>query len=213
MHTVFHVAIGWLFYHTWFKGDSVKGHKFSKPLMESLEGKLARIKGCLPYTIKSAIGTKPLSKFGTIWSCSEKRVFLLYIAIIIMHDPLMKPDDYKILLALHHAIMLLVGSGTMSEVHEADLRKAELNLIYFLEKCINEYSLHFPRYTVHCLMHIVNDLRKNKCRLDYCSMFKYESAMKFFTKICPRHGGHRTQAILRNALMRKSESSIVLPPV
>lgn len=213
MHTVFHVAIQWLFYHTWFKGDSVKGHKFSKHLMESLETKLVRIKGCLPYTIKSAMGTKSLMKFSKVWTCSEKRIFLLYISIIIMKDPLMKPNDYKILMALHHGIMLLVGSNHMSQVSTTNLRKAEEQLMYVLEKCENTYSSEFPRYTVHCLLHIVNDLRVNKCRLDYCSMFKYESAMKFFTKICPKHGGHRTQAQVRNALMRKSESSIVLPPV
>lgn len=213
MHTVFHCAVTWILHHTWFKGDLVKGHKFPKPLMDRLEKKLALVKGCLPYTIKSAVGTKPLSKFSKIWSCKEKRIFLLYVSIVIMKDELMKPDDYKILLAFHHAIMLLVGSGTMAAVHEEDLRKAELNLLYFIEKCQKMYNNEFARYTVHCLVHVVNDLRMNKCRLDYCSMFKYENAMKFFTGICKKHGGHRCQAQLRNALMRKSQSCIVLPPM
>jgi hypothetical protein len=109
--------------------------------------------------------------------------------------------------------MLLVGSGTLSQVPEEELKQAEENILYFIEKCQKHYDNEFARYTVHCMVHIVNDLRMNKCRLDYTSMFKYENAMKFFTGICKKHGGHRLQAQLRNALMRRSDSLVVLPAV
>nr|XP_047142872.1 uncharacterized protein LOC124817116 [Hydra vulgaris] len=132
MHTVYSCAVPWLFHYTWIDGKKVKGGKFSKALMDSLELKLKKVKGCLPYAIQVNIGTKPFKKFGITWSCAEKRIFLLYVAIVILRHPLMKAEAYKILLAFQHAVMLLVGSGHNSKVPKEHLRKARENLLYLV---------------------------------------------------------------------------------
>jgi hypothetical protein len=213
MHTIFHCAITWLMEGVWFSGKVKKDAKFSPALMQSLELKLRKVKGCLPYAIHSAgVGTKPLAKFNSAWSCTEKRNFLLYVAIIIMRDDLMDVNAYKILLALHHAILLLVGSRHLSAVPEQYLKKAEENLLYVVEKSQRMYGLDFPRYTFHCLLHIVSDLRANRCRLDYCSMFRYENSMKFFIHVLDKRSGARVHAQIRNSLLRKKLSDVVLPP-
>jgi hypothetical protein len=171
------------------------------------------VKGCLPYAIQAAaVGTKPFEKFATIWSCTEKRVFILYVAIIIMRDPLMDVGAYKILLSLQHALLLLVGQRHLSAVPEEFLRKAEENLLYVVEKCQELYGQDFPRYTFHCLLHMVQDLRANNCRLDYCSMFKYENSMRFFVHVLSKRSGARVHAQIRNSLIRKKLSNVVLPP-
>lgn len=213
MHTVFHCAITWIFEGAWFSGKNIKGGKFPPKLMASLETKLQTVKGCLPYAIgASGVGTKRLEKFGTTWSCAEKRVFLLYVSIVIMRDSLMEPEAYKILLSLHHAIMLLSGSRHMSPVPEQHLRKAQQHLLYVVEKCQRLYGVDFPRYTVHAMLHLVDDLRHNQCRLDYSSMFKYENSMKFFVHVLDKRAGARVHAQIRNSLIRRKLSNVVLPP-
>jgi hypothetical protein len=213
MHTVFHCALSWLVHATWIKGKKVKGGKFSAKLMASIEKNLSNVKGNLPYAIEASIGTKPFAKFNITWSTSEKRIFLLYVAIIVLNDDLMDPDAYQILLSFQHAVMLLVGSRHCSEVPEDYRRKAKQHLLYVVEKCQQKYGADFPRYTFHCLLHIVDDLAHNKCRLDYCSMFRYENGMRFFANVLNARGGARVQAQIRNALIRKSQSQIVLPPL
>ncbi|XP_047124387.1 uncharacterized protein LOC124807050 [Hydra vulgaris] len=125
----------------------------------------------------------------------------------------MKAEAYKILLAFQHAVMLLVGSGHNSKVPKEHLRKARENLLYLVEKCQKLYGADFPRYTFHCLLHIVDDLIANNCRLEYCCMFRYENSMKFFIHVLDGRGGHRVHAQIRNSLMRKKISNIVLPPI
>jgi hypothetical protein len=200
----------------WIKGKIFtpqhKG-KFSVKLMASIERKMRRVKGCLPYAIQAALGSKAFEKFGITWSCTEKRLWLLYVAPVVLRDPLMEENAYKIILAFHHAIMLLVGSGHLHRVPEVHLRKAQENLLYVIEKCQRMYGADFPRYVFHCLIHIVDDLRANGCKLDYCSMFKYENSMRFFAHVLDRRGGHRMQAQVRNALLRKRNSNILLPPL
>jgi hypothetical protein len=213
MHTVFHGALNWVIHEVWVTGHLKADKKFSPALMKSLEFKLKNIKGCLPYAIQTqALGTKPLEKFGVTWSCSEKRNFLLYVAIVIMKDPLMDVDAYKLLLSLHHAMLLLVGSRHLSTVPEQYLKKAHEHLLYVVEKAQFIYGIDFPRYVFHCLLHLVEDLRANQCRLDYCSMFKYENSMKFFVHVLDKRSGARVHAQIRNALIRRKLSNIVLPP-
>jgi hypothetical protein len=195
----------------WIKGKKVKHGKFPKPLMRSIEDKMKKVQGCLPYAIEAAVGTKPFEKFGTTWSCSDRRAFLLYVALVVLDDPMIDPDAYKILISLQHAVMLIVGSGHCNQVAAEYLRKARQNLLYVVEKCQKMYGPDFPRYSFHCLLHVVDDLIANKCRLDYCSMFRYENAMKFFAHVLEGRGGHRVHAQIRNALMRKGQSSILLP--
>lgn len=213
MHTVFHCALDWLVEGAWIKGKQIKGGKFSATLMKSLEAKLKTVKGCLPYAIQASVGTKPFAKFGSLWSCAEKRIFLLYVSIVIMKDPLMDVQAYKILLAFHHAIMLMVGSRHLSEIAPQHAQKAKENILYIVEKCQKLYGQDFPRYTFHCMLHIIPDMLKNQCRLDYCSMFRYENSMKFFIHVLDTRAGHRVQAQIRNSLLRNNYSSIVLPPM
>jgi hypothetical protein len=182
--------------------------------MTSIEVKLKAVQGCLPYAIEAVgIGTKPFEKFNVSWSCSEKRIFLLYVAIVIFDDGFMDSDAYKIILAFQHAIMLIVGNRNCSEVPKEHLRKAKQFLIYVVEKCQKKYGSDFPRYTFHCLLHVVDDLVANKCRLDHCSMFKYENSLKFFSHVLEKRGGHRVHSQIRNSLMRRRQSTIVLPPL
>jgi hypothetical protein len=213
MHTVFHCAISWLVHATWIKGKKVKGGKFSAKLMASIEKNLSNIKGNLPYAIEASVGAKPFANFNVTWSTSEKRIFLLYVGIIVLNDDLMDADAYQILLSFQHAVMLLVGSRHCSEVPEDYRRKAKQHLLYVVEKCQEKYGADFPRYTFHCLLHIVDDLAYNKCKLDYCSMFRYENGMRFFANVLNSRGGSRVQAQIRNALIRKRQSQIVLPPL
>jgi hypothetical protein len=213
MHTVFHCAISWLIEGAWIKGTKVKGGKFSAKLMASTEEKLKKVQGCLPYAIEASVGSKPFAKFNVTWSCSEKRIFLLYVAIVVLNDPLMDEEAYEIILSLQHAVMLLCGSRHCSEVPPDHLRKAKEHILFVVEKCQEKYGPDFPRYTFHCLLHIVDDLAYNKCKLDYCSMFRYENAMRFFANVLNSRGGQRVQAQIRNALMRKRQSHVILPPV
>jgi hypothetical protein len=216
MHTVFHVALTWLVEKVWIEGKvKIPQHigKFSPALMASIEAKLRDLKGCFPYAIQTELGTKPFAKFGTIWSCSMKRIALIYVLPVILNDPLMEPQAYQIFLSFSHAVMLLLGSGHLQTVPEVHLRKAQENLLFVIRKCQRLYGKDFPRYTFHCLIHIVEDLRVNRCRLDYCSMFKYENSMRFFAHVLDRRGGHRMHAQVRNALLRKTQSNIVLPPM
>jgi hypothetical protein len=125
----------------------------------------------------------------------------------------MDEGAYQILLSLQHAVMLLVGSRHCSEVPADYRRKAKEHLLFAVEKCQEKYGPDFPRYTFHCLLHIVDDLAVNKCRLDYCSMFRYENGMRFFANVLNSGGGSRVQAQIRNALLRKRQSQAVLPPL
>jgi hypothetical protein len=213
MHTVFHCALSWIIEGAWIKGTKVKGGKFSKKLMRSIEDKLKKVQGCFPSAIEASVGTKAFEKFNVTWSCSDKRIFLLYVAIVVLNDELMDEDAYGIILSFQHAIMLICGSRHCSQVPLEHLRKAKEHLLYVVEKCQEKYGLDFPRYAFHCILHIVDDLAANKCRLDYCSMFRYENGMKFFSNVLNSRGGQRVQAQIRNALMRKRQSQFVLPPM
>lgn len=213
MHTIFQCALNWLIGETWIKGKTCKKGKFSKTHMASIESKLKKVKGCLPYAIEANIGFKEFEKFKVTWSSAERRAFLIYVAIVVLNDPLMDPEAYKILLSLQHAIMLIAGNKHMSRIPPAHLRKAQQHLTFVVERCQRLYGPDFPRYTFHCLLHIVPDLEANNCRLDYCSMFRYENSMKFFIHVLDRRGGHRVHAQIRNSLLRKKHSSVVLPPL
>jgi uncharacterized FlaG/YvyC family protein len=213
MHTVFHRALSWIVEGAWIKGTKVKGGKFSKKLMSSIEEKLKKVQGCLPYAIEASVGSKPFAKFNVTWSCSDKRIFLLYVAIVVLNDDLMDEDAYEIILSFQHAVMLICGSRHCSQVPLDHLRKAKEHFLYVVEKCQEKYGPDFPRYAFHCILHIVDDLASNKCRLDYCSMFRYENGMRFFSNVLNSRGGQRVQAQIRNALMRKRQSQFVLPPV
>lgn len=217
MHTVFHCALNGLIEDVWIKGKQRKDGKvvgkFTPILLKSLELKLAKVKGCLPYAIQAAaLGTKKLEKIGQNWSCTERRIFILYVAIVIFRDPLMDEGAYKVILSLQHALLLLAGQRHLSSVPERFLVKAQENLLYVVEKCQEMYGLDFPKYTFHCLLHIVQDLKANHCRLEYCSMFKYENSMRYFVHALGARSGARVHAQIRNSLLRKKLSNVVLPP-
>jgi hypothetical protein len=147
MHTLYHCALNWIFDRTWVNGKTTAAGKLSANVLQNIEQRLRQVAGALPYTIKSGVGTKDFKKFGVNWSCAEKRVFFLYVAIVIFKDEdddRMDKEAYNLLLALHHAAMLCSGSGHCSEINEEALRKAEEHFVWVIEQCQHLYGNNFP---------------------------------------------------------------------
>ncbi|EZA55734.1 hypothetical protein X777_04153 [Ooceraea biroi] len=122
---------------------------------------------------------------------TENRQLLLYTAPVVYYG-LVDPAAYKHFLLLHSAIRVLVSSS----LSEDSLDFAHRALRMFVNRAEDIYGPEFLSYITHCLLHIVDDVRRFGS-LDELSMFPYENNMTYYRKVCRKPHQHLQQIINR----------------
>lgn len=110
------------------------------------------------------------------YKATEFRLNLLYIGPLIFHKILHK-DAYEHFLLLHSASRCIL----VSSPNEAQLEFAEAAFKAYVQTCEEIYGKSFLSYNIHCLLHVVEDVRMLGNANNY-SAFPYEDNMTFFRK-------------------------------
>ncbi|XP_026826387.1 uncharacterized protein LOC113562169 [Ooceraea biroi] len=118
-----------------------------------------------------------IKKYGG-FKATENRQLLLYTAPAVYYG-LINPAAYKHFLLLHSAIRVLVSSS----LSEDRLDFAHTALSIFVNRAEDIYGPEFLSYITHCLLHLVDDVRRFGS-LNELSMFPYENNMTYFRKVC-----------------------------
>ncbi|EZA48537.1 hypothetical protein X777_13718 [Ooceraea biroi] len=131
-----------------------------------------------------------IKKYGG-FKATENRHLLLYTAPAVYYG-LINPAAYKHFLLLHSAIRVLVSSS----LSEDRLDFAHTALSIFVNRAEDIYGPEFLSYITHCLLHLVDDVRRFGS-LNELSMFPYENNMTYFRKVCRKPHQHLQQIINR----------------
>lgn len=125
------------------------------------------------------------------FKATENRQLLLYTAPVVYYG-LINSAAYKHFLLLHSAIRVLVSSS-LSEDH---LHFAQTALNIFVNRAEDIYGPEFLSYITHCLLHLVDDVRRFGS-LNELSMFPYENNMTYFRNACRKPHQHLQQIVNR----------------
>lgn len=111
------------------------------------------------------------------FKATENRQLLLYTASVSYYG-LINPAAYKHFPLLHSVIRILISSSLI----ENRLDFANTALSIFVNKAEDIYGPEFLSYITHCLLHLVDDVRRFSS-LNELSML-YENNMMYFRKPC-----------------------------
>lgn len=136
------------------------------------------------------------------WKATEFRLFLLYIAPVILQQILSK-EAYRHFLSLSVSIRLLCDKKSTPD----DIEYAHSLLIYYVKKFKYFYGENNVTYNVHNLIHIADDV-KNYGTLDSFSAFKFENFMHELKKLV-KHSRNPLQQVA-NRIEEKWTASIEL---
>lgn len=117
-----------------------------------------------------------------IISKPEFRQFLLYTGPAIMYR-ILHESVYLYFLILHAAIRILVSQSPSENL----LTFAKMGLQIFVKQCPSLYGSHFVSYSIHGLLHLVQDFR-NFGSLDSFSAFPYKDNMTSIRRLCRKPG-------------------------
>lgn len=162
--------------------------KLSARSLEILTTRLLQVKNYCPkeFLRKPQI----MKKYGG-FKATENRQFLLYVAPVAYYG-LVNSAVYKHFLLLHSAIRILASSF----LSENRLDFAHTLLSIFVNRAEDIYGAQFFSYVTHCLLHLVDDVRRFGS-LDELSMFPYENNMMYFRKACRKPHQHLQQIVKR----------------
>lgn len=150
----------------WMKGE--KTYRIGKKSRESVSGANTEIRHYVP----SEMSRKPRSLSDIDrWKASEFRLFLLYTGPVVLRSnvPDQVADNF---MALHTAMSILCSPLSCAE----HLDYAEKLLVHFVNVFITIYGNHAVSLNVHCLVHIVDDVRIHGPLHGY-SAFPFENYM------------------------------------
>jgi len=131
-----------------------------------------------------------IKKYGG-FKATENRQLFLYVAPTVYYG-LVNAAVYKHLLLLHSAIRILSSSPLSDNL--LDFARLALNI--FVTRAEGIYGPEFLSYVTHCLLHLVDDVRRFG-PLDEISMFPYENNMTYFRKACRKPHQHLQQIAKR----------------
>lgn len=156
----------------WVKGNMQV--RLKKPKISALDELYLSTKKYIP----SEFSRKPRTVLDLErWKATEFRLFLLYIAPVILEQILSK-EAYKHFLSLSVSIRLLCDKKSTP----SDLEYAHSLLMYYVKKFKYFYGENNITYNVHNLIHITDDV-KNHGSLDSFSAFKFENYMHELKKL------------------------------
>jgi len=135
------------------------------------------------------------------WKATEFRTFLLYLGPYSLKDVLPK-SKYRHFLKLHLATYILASFSWETNAN-AWLDYAESLLLDFVNEGCSLYGEEFLVYNVHCLTHIVQDVRIHG-RLDQYSAFDFETYMMTLKKFIRTNHSHLVQVVKRVAEIQAS---------
>lgn len=159
----------------WVHGKFSRKAKLSGRSISRISNRLNIFKKYCP--MEFARQPRPLDVYSK-YKATEFRQFLLYTGPVVLYG-ILDEQLYKHFLLLHCAIRVLVSKCSSRK----DLKFAELALQKFVLRCNSLYGPNFNSYNVHCLVHLVNDVRRLG-NLDSFSAFPYENNTSIFRKYC-----------------------------
>lgn len=111
------------------------------------------------------------------WKAVEGRAFVLYVAPVILAGVL-GTKQYNHFLLLHCALRILVSP----ELMKTKLEVARDLLMKFVKRCKAIYSKAFTVYTIHCLLHLVDEVEKFG-GLESFGAFRFENHQRHIRKL------------------------------
>lgn len=120
------------------------------------------------------------------WKAHQARTFVLYAIPLVLADCGLPKSRYKMALRLHCACRIL---SCATRCKQPRLLALATNMLRdFVGKAGKEFGRHFSVYTTHCLLHLVDDVKRFG-PLDSFSAFPYENNMRHLGK-CVRGPKH-----------------------
>ena len=115
------------------------------------------------------------------WKATEFRMFMLYLAPVVIRPPIVSQDLY------HHFMRLSVGISLLLERDNIKrnrfLHYARELLRAFVVDCQHIYGPKFTVYNVHSVQHIPDDVEKFNLPLDQISAFPFENHLGKLKKL------------------------------
>ncbi|XP_075534449.1 uncharacterized protein LOC142568328 isoform X1 [Dermacentor variabilis] len=150
----------------WIKGE--KTYRIGKRSRESVSGASTEIRHYVP----SEMSRKPRSLSDIDrWKASEFRLLMLYTGPVVLKSRI--PDNLADnFMVLHVAMSILCSPLSCTR----NLEYAERLLVHFVKVFIEIYGEHAVSLNVHCLVHVVDDVRVHGPLHGY-SAFPFENYM------------------------------------
>ena len=148
----------------WSKGPA--SCRMSNSLLQAVSARLVTYRIFIPRQF--ARKPRSLSEVK-MWKATEFRTFLLYTGPVALKG-LLNRDHYQNFMCLSVAISICLSSK-LCHKHED---YSESLLSYFVQQFSELYGANQIVYNVHCLTHLVDDVRRFGC-LDSISAFPFEN--------------------------------------
>jgi hypothetical protein len=148
----------------WSKGPA--SCRMSNALLQAVSARLVAYRSFIPRQF--ARKTQSLSEVK-MWKATEFRTFLLYTGPVALKG-LLNRHLYRHFVCLSVAISICLSVELCHE--HADY--SESLLVFFVQQFSKLYGVNQVVYNVHCLTHLVDDVRRYGC-LDSISAFPFEN--------------------------------------
>jgi hypothetical protein len=115
------------------------------------------------------------------WKATEFRMFLLYLAPVVLRPPIVSQVLYDHFMRLTVAISLLLEPD--DDIRNNHLPYARQLLEAFVGDCRHLYGPHFTVYNIHSLSHIADDVQRLNQSLNDISAFPFENHLRKIKKM------------------------------
>jgi hypothetical protein len=150
--------------------------------------------------------TKPLQKFDD-YKATEIRMFYLYTGPVLFCGNV--DDDIEVTFLMYHVALRILSDPAICMVEEM-LDLGQKLLQRFVTLCEENFGKQFIVYTVHNLLHIVDDVRRAGVPLDEISAFISENSYRHELKTI--HTGFRpVMQYVKGTLRRRSYAAHAWP--
>jgi hypothetical protein len=178
----------------WSKGPA--SCRMSNSLLQAVSARLVTYQTFIPRQF--ARKPRSLSEVK-MWKATEFRTFLLYTGPVALKG-LLNLHLYQNFMCLSAAISICLSSELCHE--HADYSESLLS--YFVQQFSNLYGANQIVYNVHCLTHLVDDVRRFGC-LDIISAFPFENYLGQLKRMV-RNGNNPFSQIVN--LLAKYDASV-----
>ncbi|CAH0554787.1 unnamed protein product [Brassicogethes aeneus] len=177
--------------------DAVIGGKFgfqrlSGRKIDILDSRMKLMRDCCPSDFNRR--PEPMSRYSK-FKATQLRQLLLYTGPAVFRNVLGN-DHYRHLMLLHAVMRLLNRENPPEEL----LLFCEASLRSYVTLCLYLYKEQYMSYNIHCLLHIVDDVR-GLGPIDSYSAFCYENSMPNFRDLAT----HRPYLALQQYYKRIKE--------
>ncbi|XP_072159458.1 uncharacterized protein [Bemisia tabaci] len=178
MHMVF-IGCTKAFLTLWVKGK--RPHKLRPALRQELQDRLER---CIPF-IPAEFSRKPREIHQVaIWKATELRLFLLYLAPVLLKG-ILPVDNYLHFLELSIAMTIYHSRTLIAD--EGNRKYAKSLLVHFVQSVRSLYGEAYVSHNCHSLIHLPEDVEFfresiDNFTLNSLSAFPFENFMSFFKR-------------------------------